>query len=98
MRAGLRVRLPPLTLLHRSYRMNRMTLAAVLLLPLAAGADEAAVKAALAQPILTPRQSLLELQDHVEARLPKMPAAKTPREWEALAAKLRQEVLDRAVL
>src|SRR5262245_42136877 len=78
--------------------MNRITLALTLLLPLALHADEAAVKAALARPILTPRQSLLELQDHVEARLPKLPEAKSARDWESLAAKLRQEVLDRVVL
>lgn len=69
-----------------------------MLLPLAGRADEAAVKAALARPILTPRQALLELQDHVEGRLPKIPAAKTAAEWEAVAARLRQEILDRAVL
>jgi dienelactone hydrolase len=63
-----------------------------------AGADEAAVKAALGRSIITPRTSLLELQDHLEARLPKLPKFETAAAWEKYATKLRREVLDRVVL
>lgn len=74
------------------------TLVALALLPAPLLADEAALKAALAREIISPRQTLLELQDHVEARLPTLPTAKTAAEWEALAARLREDVLARAVL
>src|SRR5262245_47058278 len=64
----------------------------------AARADEAAVKAALAKEIIPPRQTLLELQDFVEPRLAKLPPPTTAAEWEKVAEKLRQDVLDHVVL
>lgn len=63
-----------------------------------ARADEAAVKAALARPIVSPRQALLDVQDHLEARLPRLPAATTAAEWRQTAARLRRDLLDRVVL
>ena len=79
--------------------MFRPLLAAVLLvLPGGLCADEAAVRSALARSIITPRTSLLELQDHLGARLPKLPTFKTSAQWEKYATKLRGAILDRVVL
>src|SRR4051812_20360655 len=61
-------------------------------------ADEAAVKSALARSLIAPRTSLLELQDHLEARLPKLPRLQTAAEWQKYAAGLRRDILDRVVL
>lgn len=77
--------------------MNRVLLLACLLASPYLHADEAAVKTALARTIVGPRQSLLELQDHLEGRLPKLPQARTAEEWETLASRLRQEILERVV-
>src|SRR4051812_43392633 len=78
--------------------MNRLVLVLPLLSPLAARGDEAAVKAALAKPIIGPRQSMLELQDHLEPKIARLPAARSAAEWQAAAARLRQDVLARVVL
>jgi dienelactone hydrolase len=77
--------------------MKRLALLALLAAP-AARADEAAVKAALAKTVIPPRQTMLELQDFVEPRLPKLPTFTTEAEWVKYADKLRQDVLDRVVL
>jgi hypothetical protein len=78
----------------------RRSLALLTLLLVSPGtqADEAALKSVLAKSIISPRQSLLDLQHHLESRLPKLPTAKTRGEWETLAAKLRRDVLDKVVL
>ncbi|MFO0842577.1 MAG: acetylxylan esterase [Gemmataceae bacterium] len=78
--------------------MTRLTISLLVAVPLLAHADEAAVKAALAKPIIGQRQSLTELQDYLEPRLPKLPVAEDAEAWNKLAAKLRRDVLDRAVL
>ena len=78
--------------------MNRLALLTLLGLALGARGDEASVKAALGKSIIGPRQALLDLQEHLDARLPKLPEAKMPEQWEKVAAKLRQDLLDRVVL
>src|SRR4051794_28971339 len=80
--------------------MLRLPLLSLLLalLPVSVRADEAAVKAALAKPIVGPRQTLIELQDHLEPLVPKVPTFKSADAWTKYARKLRQGVLDRVVL
>src|SRR5262245_33676128 len=63
-----------------------------------ARADEAAfVKKALGKSVTGPRQSLLDLQDHLEPRIPKMPVVKTAAEWEKHADRIRADVLSKVV-
>jgi dienelactone hydrolase len=63
-----------------------------------ARADEGGfLKSALAREVLAPRQTLGELQDFLEARLPSLPKARTPGQWEKAARKLREDVLAKAV-
>lgn len=52
------------------------------------------VQSVLAKPILEPDQSLNELRTFVEARLAKMPAPTTRKEWEKHRDGLRKRVLD----
>lgn len=45
----------------------------------------------------SPRQALLDVQDHLESKLPKLPTFDRPADWQRYADKLRQDVLDRVV-
>src|SRR5262249_33456187 len=51
----------------------------------------------LGRPILNPRQVLLELQEYLDARVPRMPALGSVAEWERGAERLRADVLSRVV-
>lgn len=53
--------------------------------------------AALAKPIIGPRQTLAETQQFVGDRLPKMPVADSAAEWQAIADGLRSKVLSNIV-
>ena len=55
------------------------------------------LKAELSRPIITPQTSLEETQVYLERRIPRLPEVKTAKDWDALAAKWRQEVLDKVV-
>ncbi len=55
------------------------------------------LKAELSRPIITPQNSLDETQVYLERRIPKLPEVKTTKDWDALAAKWRQEVLEKVV-
>lgn len=55
------------------------------------GADEDFVKSSLAHEIIGPDQSMSDVQDFTEARIPSMPAVKTAAEWQQLAAKYRKD-------
>ena len=55
------------------------------------------LKAELSRPIITPETSLEETQVYLERRIPRLPEVKTAKEWDSLAAKWRQEVLDKVV-
>ena len=60
-------------------------------------AAELDLKAELSRPIITPQTSLEETQVFLERRIPRLPEVKSSKEWDALAAKWRQEVLDKVV-
>ncbi len=55
------------------------------------------LKAELSRPIITPQTSLEETQTYLERRIPRVPDVKTSKDWEAMAAKWRKEVLDNVV-
>src|SRR5262245_18836267 len=82
----------------------RSRLAAVLI-TLAAGigllptraADVAPVADLLRRPVLGPRRALAEVQEFVDARVPRLRPAATAAEWAAEADRLRRAVLDRVV-
>jgi hypothetical protein len=63
----------------------------------ASSAEPFDLKAELARPIITPQTSLEETQVYLERRIPQLPEVKTTKDWDALAAKWRQEVLDKVV-
>jgi dienelactone hydrolase len=56
------------------------------------------VQQALSHSIIGPRQSLLDLQDHLEPRIPRLGRFETVGEFEAWAKQLRQDLLTRVVL
>lgn len=60
-------------------------------------AAEYDLKAELARPIITPQTSLEQTQVFLERRIPRLPELKTTKDWDALAAKWRKEVLDKVV-
>src|SRR5262249_25837785 len=59
--------------------------------------DRADVQAALNREVIGPRQALVETQDYLDARIPRMPKVATAAEWEKVAAKLRADMLDKVV-
>jgi hypothetical protein len=63
----------------------------------ARAADANELKALLAREVIGPRTALAETQDYLETRLPKMPEVKTAVEWDAVAAKVREDVLAKVV-
>jgi len=63
----------------------------------ARAADPSPLEAALSREIIGPRQSLLDVQDHIEGRIPRMPVVKTVADWEKHAQRIRRDVLDRVV-
>ncbi|HEY7157624.1 MAG TPA: acetylxylan esterase [Gemmataceae bacterium] len=61
-------------------------------------ADEPSpLKQALSREIIGPRQALLDVQERIEARIPRMPDVKTAAEWDKYAERIRREVLNRVV-
>jgi hypothetical protein len=79
----------------RSYRI------ALALIPVATGvlrgADRVELQAVLSREIIGPRQTMTEVQNYVEARIPRMKHFKTAAEWETEADRLRAAVLERVV-
>jgi hypothetical protein len=63
----------------------------------AAAAEKPALEEALAREIIGPRQALLDLQDHLEPRIPRMPAVGSVAEWERHARQIRVGVLEKVV-
>jgi dienelactone hydrolase len=51
----------------------------------------------LAHEIIGPRQSLIEVQDYLEARIPKMPKVADAAEWDREAKRIRAEVLAKVI-
>jgi dienelactone hydrolase len=58
---------------------------------------QVAVRAALAREVIGPRQALLDTQDHLEPRIPRLPIFKSAAEWQKHAEQLRKDLLDRVV-
>src|SRR5438477_4705995 len=55
------------------------------------------LKEILSEPIIGPKQAMSDVQDYCEARIPAMPQVKNKEEWEAIAKKIRADVLDKVV-
>ena len=66
------------------------------LLALAPAADRPPLASLLARGVISPRQALVDTQEYVAGRLPRMPAVKTAAEWDEQARRIRAEVLARA--
>ncbi len=63
----------------------------------AVGAERGALEEALAREIIGPRQSLLDLQDYLEPRIPRLPSFPSAAEWEKYANRLRADLLAKVV-
>lgn len=61
------------------------------------GQDHDAIPSALAAKILPPGQTLAEVQDFVDSRVPRMPDVQTAAEWATLASQSRADVLAKVV-
>lgn len=59
--------------------------------------EPASIAKALAKDIIGPRLTLEETQAYTESRVPLVPRVETAAEWQALAERLRADVLDRVV-
>ena len=78
--------------------MRLFTSLVFLLLASAARADDAAdLKKLLETPILNQRQTLLELQEYLDAKIPRLPESTTAEAWEKETARLQKEVLEKVV-
>jgi hypothetical protein len=60
-------------------------------------AEPSPLEQALAHEIIGPRQSLLDVQEQIESRIPRLPALKSVDEWEKYAQRIRDDVLKRVV-
>jgi dienelactone hydrolase len=60
-------------------------------------ADRADVQVLLGREVIGPRQSLLEVQDYLEGRVPAMPRVESKADWEKEAARIRAALLERVV-
>jgi dienelactone hydrolase len=67
------------------------------LLPASDAAEKSPLEEALAHEVMGPRQALLDLQDYLEPRIPRMPAVTSVADWEQHAQRIRRDVLDRVV-
>lgn len=70
------------------------------LLPLMVGllsAEPETIASALNREIIGPRQTMAEVQDFAESRVPKMPEVKSADEWTAVAEKLRADTLNKVI-
>ena len=80
--------------------MRALTPAFLFLLATAAPAaadDTADLKKLLAAPVLTPRQTLAELQEYLDPKIPQLPEPKSAEEWAKETERLRNEVLKKVV-
>lgn len=59
--------------------------------------DTADLKKLLETPILMPKQTLAELQEYLDAKIPRLPEATTAEAWEKETARLQKEVLEKIV-
>src|SRR5262245_12865965 len=63
----------------------------------ALAADKSPVEVLLAKEVVTPRTSLMETQEYLEGRVPRMPQLSTLQEWEKYANRLRGDILEKVV-
>ncbi len=63
----------------------------------ALAAEKAGLQDVLAKEIIGPRQTLLETQEYLDARIPRTPQITNAAEWEEHARRLRKEMLDKVV-
>src|SRR5215510_4547706 len=75
----------------------KLTTAALLPLLVSCVCAQADLKEILSEPIIGPKQAMSDVQDYCEARIPSMPQVKTKDQWEAIAKKIRADVLDKVV-
>jgi hypothetical protein len=79
---------------------SRSLLAGLVLLGVAVplpAAEKGAVQALLEHEIIGPHLAATEVQDYLEARLPRLPEVSSQAAWEKEADRIRREVLDRVV-
>src|SRR5690242_2328495 len=80
------------------YRQTSLALLLLGLLPsFLRAADPTPVQEALSREIIGPRQAMLDVQDRIEPRIPRMPQVKAAAEWDKHAERIRRDVLDRVV-
>src|SRR5262245_32801910 len=72
-----------------------VALVSVSLLP---AANPPSLKDELAREVIGPRLTMTEVQDYLEARVPRMPALNTPADREKAAERIRQDVLTKVVV
>ena len=70
---------------------------AVLIFARGASAEET-VESFLQREVLGPDQTRIELQHYAAARIPPVPVASTSQQWEGIARRIRQQVLDEVIL
>jgi dienelactone hydrolase len=63
----------------------------------AAAADNTTVQSWLEREVIGPRQALVDTQDYLDGRIPRMPQVETVAAWEKLADRLRRDVLEKVV-
>ncbi len=63
----------------------------------ASAADKSAVQTFLDKEVITPRTTMTEAQDYLDARVPRMPELTGLPEWEKYANRLRGDVLEKVV-
>jgi dienelactone hydrolase len=59
--------------------------------------EKTTLREALGREIIGPRQALLDLQEYLEPRIPRMPEVRNVAEWEEHARRIRAGVLDKVV-
>src|SRR5436190_6422151 len=74
---------------------RRFRLPAAVLFALTVRADD--IETRLAQPLLNPKQTMVEAQIYLASRVKPMPPARDRAEWEKYAADLRRQVLDNVI-
>jgi hypothetical protein len=77
--------------------MRCLSLAALLLASPVRADDAADLKKLVETPILSPRQTLTELQEYLDAKIPRVPEPSSAEAWTKETARLQKSVLDKVV-
>jgi Acetyl xylan esterase (AXE1) len=78
-------------------RLACCCLSALLVGTLAYADDRAAIEKALAHPVVAPDETLKELQDYVDAKIPRMPRIETAAQWKEIERDLRTRMLNEVI-